>query len=110
MTTPMTLLCDTAPSPAVPTTSMPAQRQPRDVQAMLARIAELENQVATLEQALTTNRRIGAAIGVVMAMEKVTYEGAFDILKRASQHTNRKLRDIAEDVLLTGATAEHLTA
>ena len=31
---------------------------------------------------------------------------AFDLLRRASQHLNRKLRDIAAEVELTGALPE----
>jgi hypothetical protein len=34
---------------------------------------------------------------------KVSEEQAFATLRIASQHTNRKLRDVADDVLLTGA-------
>jgi hypothetical protein len=73
-------------------------------------IAELEaqavidrTQIANLEVALATARRIGAALGVIMAAYKVTEEQAFATLRTASQHTNRKLRDLAEDVLLSGA-------
>jgi AmiR/NasT family two-component response regulator len=69
---------------------------------LAARIAHLEAQVDTLQQALKTNRRIGAAIGVLMAVRKVTYDNAFLLLKSASQTSNVKLRDVAEDVLLTG--------
>jgi AmiR/NasT family two-component response regulator len=68
--------------------------------------AELAIQVeknANFEVALLTSRRIGAAIGVIMASQEVTYEQGFDRLGEASQHSHRKLRDVAEDVLLTGA-------
>lgn len=57
---------------------------------------------ANLEEALRTSRRIGAAIGVVMARTGLTEPEAFELLKRASQDTNRKLRLIADDVVLTG--------
>lgn len=73
-------------------------------------IAELEAQavidraeIANLEIALSSARRIGAALGIIMATYKVTEEKAFAALRTASQHTHRKLRDVAEDVLLTGA-------
>jgi hypothetical protein len=56
-----------------------------------------------LDLALTSNRRIGAAVGVLMARRKWRYEEAFDALRRASQDRQRKLRDVAEDVLFTGA-------
>ena len=38
-----------------------------------------------------------------MASYQATEEQAFTTLRIASQHTQRKLRDVAEDVLLTGA-------
>ncbi|WP_323097429.1 ANTAR domain-containing protein [Intrasporangium sp. YIM S08009] len=60
-------------------------------------------QVAQLEEALRTSRQIGAAIGIVMANRRVDEQGAFDVLRKASSLTNRKLRLVAEDVVLTGA-------
>jgi hypothetical protein len=58
--------------------------------------------IANLEAALVSARRIGAAVGVLMTRYRVTDAQAFDLLRIASQHENRKLRDIAEDVILTG--------
>jgi hypothetical protein len=57
---------------------------------------------ANLEEALATNREIGQAIGILMATDHVTAEQAFEQLRTASQHTHRKLRDIAADVAETG--------
>ncbi|MDP9094177.1 MAG: ANTAR domain-containing protein [Actinomycetota bacterium] len=59
--------------------------------------------IAHLEEALVTCRRIGAATGILMASRKITDVEAFGLLRTASQDANRKLRDIADDVLLTGA-------
>lgn len=74
-----------------------------------ALIAELEAQgvidrdkIANLEAALVTARRIGAALGVLMASHKVTDAQAFNLLRKASQDNGRKLRDVADDVVLTG--------
>ncbi|WP_076258653.1 ANTAR domain-containing protein [Intrasporangium flavum] len=55
-----------------------------------------------LRVALETNRSISAAVGVLMGLHHVTQDDAFDLLVRASQNRNRKLRDIAEDVIRTG--------
>jgi hypothetical protein len=55
-----------------------------------------------LDRALASGRRIGAAIGILMASRRLTEQQAFDVLRVASQRGNRKLRDVAEDVLLTG--------
>lgn len=56
-----------------------------------------------LEIALSTSRQVGAAIGILMQSHKITDAQAFDLLRSASQHSHRKLREIAEDVVLTGA-------
>ena len=68
----------------------------------LARLAALESENEHLRMAIDSGRRIGAAIGVMMATDKVVYEDAFQTLSRLSQATNQKLRDVAEYVLLTG--------
>lgn len=61
------------------------------------------NKIANLEAALASARRIGAAIGIVMSVHKVTEDQAFNILRRTSETTHRKMRDVADDVLLTGS-------
>jgi DNA-binding response OmpR family regulator/two-component sensor histidine kinase len=66
------------------------------------RLVEAEDRAANLQIAVTTNRQIGMAVGVLMAREKITSERAFDMLRRQSTRTNRKLREIAEEVALTG--------
>ena len=65
-------------------------------------LAQARTTNANLECALQTNRRIGMAIGIVMGRLAVTEEEAFTRLRIASQTTNRKLRDVAEDVIYTG--------
>lgn len=62
-----------------------------------------EGDIVNLETALRTNRQIGTAVGILMATEKVTEADAFDLLRKASNHLNRKLVDIAEHVHLTGS-------
>lgn len=61
-----------------------------------------KDRIMNLERALETNRDIGVAIGVLMALHKVTREQAFDLLRVASQRLHRKLADIASDVAETG--------
>jgi DNA-binding response OmpR family regulator len=65
-------------------------------------LSQAEDRVANLRTALASNRSIGAAIGVIMATEKLSHEKAFERLREASQRTHRKLRDLADDVLCTG--------
>lgn len=70
--------------------------------AVLVAAAALER-VDNLERALASNRRIGMAIGVLMSSIKLTEDNAFALLRIASQDSNRKLADVAEDVITTGA-------
>jgi AmiR/NasT family two-component response regulator len=65
--------------------------------------AEYEAKIANLETALRTNRRIGIAIGIVMSQHRCTDLEAFETLRQLSQHRNRKLRELAEEVIYTGA-------
>lgn len=74
---------------------------------VISDLSEARDKIANLERALVSSRRIGAAIGVIMASRKVTYEQALALLRGASQATHRKLREIAEDVLLTGLVPPH---
>jgi hypothetical protein len=69
------------------------------LQALLA--AE-RNTAANLHTALVSNREIGKAIGILMWSYKLTDDQAFDLLRGVSQHTHRKLRDVASDVCTTG--------
>lgn len=64
---------------------------------------QAQSDVANLHVALASNRRIGQAMGILMADRQITEEQAFGLLRDASQHTNRKLRDIADEVIHTGA-------
>ncbi|MCW2539540.1 MAG: hypothetical protein JWN95_1265 [Frankiales bacterium] len=64
--------------------------------------AEHAETIEQLRAAVRSNRRIGAACGILMANHKVTEQQAFDLLRIASQHTHRKLYDIAIDVVETG--------
>lgn len=65
-------------------------------------LTEAQRQVESLERALRTSRTIGTAIGVLVERHKITPDAAFTMLVRHSQRTNRKLRDIADDLLFTG--------
>ncbi len=55
-----------------------------------------------LQQAVASNREIGVAIGIIMATRRCTADDSFATLISASQNTNRKVRQIAATVALTG--------
>ena len=53
-----------------------------------------------LRQAVATREIIGEAKGILMESQRCTRDEAFDILRRASQRENRKLRELAEELVL----------
>ena len=59
-------------------------------------------QTAQLKEALESRDVIGQAKGILMERERVTADDAFNMLRRGSQHLNRKLRDLAEEIAATG--------
>ncbi|HET7277017.1 MAG TPA: ANTAR domain-containing protein [Dermatophilaceae bacterium] len=61
---------------------------------------------AHLEEALRSSRRIGAAMGIVMANRMVSEEAAFEILRKASNDANRKVRVLADEVVHTGHVSD----
>ncbi|MEU2348553.1 ANTAR domain-containing protein [Modestobacter sp. NPDC049651] len=59
-------------------------------------------QVEHLEIALKTARVIGMTMGVLMARRGLTEGTAFELLAETSQRLNRKLRLVADEVVLSG--------
>jgi len=70
--------------------------------AVAASSARAKEQADNLRQSQQSNREIGMAMGVLMSRHGLTQTQSFDLLRMASQHTHRKLRDIAADVVETG--------
>lgn len=69
---------------------------------VLANAAALDSLVKVnedLRAALESRTLIGQAQGILMARENIGEDDAFDIMRRASQRTNRKLREIAADIV-----------
>ncbi|MEU3859751.1 ANTAR domain-containing protein [Streptomyces sp. NPDC028722] len=60
-----------------------------------ATITDLERERLQLREALTSRALIDQAIGVVIALGGLHPRQGFDVLRDASQHTNRKLRTVA---------------
>jgi hypothetical protein len=69
---------------------------------LLRQLDEAQRMIDHLHVALTSNRRIGMAMGTLMARHGCTENDAFDRLRSVSQHLHRKLRDVAEYVVLAG--------
>jgi AmiR/NasT family two-component response regulator len=64
-----------------------------------ARVAKLEAEVAGLRKAMASRATIEQAKGILMATARCTPEEAFRLLVRQSQHENRKLRAVAEELV-----------
>ena len=75
--------------------------------ALAVLAAQEHDRAENLEIALATNRDIGVAMGVLMAVHGLDRVQAFNVLRIASQQTNRKLRDIAHEVGDTGHLPLH---
>ena len=74
--------------------------------ALAYSLAREREQVSGLEQALGSNRTIAMAIGILMATRQLTEREAFDRLRVASQRSNTRLRDIADEVVRTGVLGD----
>jgi GAF domain-containing protein len=65
-------------------------------------------QFDSLRISATTRTVIGQAQGMLMQRYELTPAQSFDVLRRASQHSNRRLRSIAEDIVEHGIRTELL--
>jgi hypothetical protein len=54
---------------------------------------------ATLRRGLLSNREIGQAVGMLMLLNGISEDEAFDVLRRYSQDLNIKLADVARTVI-----------
>ena len=79
-----------------------------EAQALIDRdmIAELQRDgvlsqahAAEMDVALKSSRTIGAAIGLIMGSRNLSEKEAFEVLRTASQNSNRKLRELAADLV-----------
>jgi GAF domain-containing protein len=63
---------------------------------------DARNLAANLQKALDSRAVIDQAKGILMERYKVTAHQAFQVLARISMQTNRKVRDIADQLVMTG--------
>jgi AmiR/NasT family two-component response regulator len=59
-------------------------------------LREARQQVEQLSQAIETRDVIATAKGLLMAKERLSSTDAFEVLRRASQRENMRVREIAE--------------
>ena len=65
---------------------------------------------ANLERAVESHRLVGQAMGILIERHRIVSEEAFDVLRRASQDHNVKLREVAQRVIETGAEPDEVVA
>jgi len=75
--------------------------------AAVTRYAESYELARHLQQAMESRATIEQAKGILMAAQRCTPQQAFDILVRASQNGNRKLRAIAMEIVERYGGGEH---
>jgi GAF domain-containing protein len=61
-----------------------------------------ERRIVNLHSALSSREVIGQAQGILMERERISANQAFDVLRRASQYLNIKLREVAQTLVDTG--------
>ncbi|MEU6355796.1 ANTAR domain-containing protein [Streptomyces sp. NPDC047072] len=66
------------------------------------RIFELQEEIDQLKEAVVSHAVVDQAIGMVVALGRVTPDEGWEILKDVSQHTNIKLRNVADLILVWG--------
>lgn len=67
--------------------------------ALAQRLADAEAYATDLQRAMRSRSAIDQAIGVIMAQQRCSAEDAFDLLRKASQHRNVKMRDLCVELL-----------
>lgn len=63
------------------------------------RVSALQDEVRQLQEAIASHTVVDQAIGVVIVLGGLTPDGGWAVLREVSQHTNTKLRLIAEQVV-----------
>ncbi|MFF1542636.1 ANTAR domain-containing protein [Streptomyces sp. NPDC058291] len=68
-------------------------------EGLLDKISELQTEIGQLQEAVVSHAVVDHAIGVVMVLGGLCPDQGFQVLREVSQHTNVKLRKIAEQVV-----------
>ncbi|MHC3474580.1 ANTAR domain-containing protein [Streptomyces sp. 7R007] len=66
------------------------------------RVFALQEEIAQLKEAVASHAVVDQAIGMVVALGRVSPDQAWEVLKDVSQHTNIKLRHVADLILVWG--------
>ncbi|MFG2467197.1 ANTAR domain-containing protein [Streptomyces canus] len=69
-------------------------------------IFALQEEIGQLKKAMVSHAVVDQAIGMVVALGRVTPDQGWEVLKDVSQHTNIKLRNVADLILIWGRSGE----
>ncbi|MFI5673228.1 ANTAR domain-containing protein [Streptomyces cellulosae] len=69
-------------------------------------VLALQEEVDQLKEAVASHAVVDQAIGMVVALGRVTPDQGWEVLKDVSQHTNTKLRNVAELILIWGRAGQ----
>ncbi|MFF3336663.1 ANTAR domain-containing protein [Streptomyces sp. NPDC002888] len=69
-------------------------------------IFHLQEEVEQLKEAMVSHAVVDQAIGMIVALGRVTPDDGWVVLREVSQHTNIKLRNVAELILIWGRSGE----
>ncbi|MCD7445546.1 ANTAR domain-containing protein [Streptomyces lincolnensis] len=72
----------------------------------LDRVFALQAEVDQLKEAVASHAVVDQAIGMVVALGRLTPDQGWEVLKEVSQHTNIKLRNVADLILVWGRAGE----
>ncbi|MFD3839491.1 ANTAR domain-containing protein [Streptomyces sp. NPDC058642] len=70
------------------------------------RIFELQAEVEQLKEAVASHAVVDQAIGMMVALGRVTPDEGWVVLKEVSQRTNIKLRNVADLILIWGRNGD----
>jgi hypothetical protein len=90
------------PAPTAPRRP-PTEQSEAEISRLLAEIQRLDerhaDEVANLRHAIESRDLIGQAKGVIIAASRCSADEAFEVLREQSQHQNRKLAEIAAEIV-----------
>ncbi len=75
---------------------------PHEADDETGRIVELQQEVDQLKEAVTSHAVVDQAMGMIVALGRVGPDQGWAVLQYVSQHTNIKLRHVAELILIWG--------
>ncbi|WP_246201515.1 ANTAR domain-containing protein [Streptomyces alboniger] len=70
------------------------------------KVVELQRKVSQLERAVESHATVDQAIGIVVAMGRLTPDQGWTVLRETSQHTNIKLSRVADLIVAWGCAGD----